>query len=157
VPKKIQYEIASDAKVIAETLIPQFHDHLTMDDIPLICIFRSEEWNRPVLAKARLVSSGLLMFMAKQFIASVDDRFDEGDTIEKIRMIEIAKPHWEKLDPSQRVALIDHELCHFGAGGGLVEHDLGEFRAVVERHGLWLSDVEAFVQAANKGVSSGAA
>ncbi|SDU42295.1 putative metallopeptidase [Jiangella alkaliphila] len=66
--------------------------------------------------------------------------------------------YWELLNEKQRVALVDHELCHFEVieddevdGGRRLAtrgHDLEEFTAVVERHGLWRPEVEAFAGAA---------
>lgn len=63
----------------------------------------------------------------------------------------------------QRLALLDHELCHAAVRrdkdgdwkrdpkGRLLyrlrKHDLEEFRAIVERHGLWKHDLEKFAQA----------
>lgn len=63
----------------------------------------------------------------------------------------------------QRCALLDHELCHAAVRrdkegdwkrdvkGRLLyrtrKHDLEEFSAVVERHGLWKHDLERFAQA----------
>lgn len=70
------------------------------------------------------------------------------------------KDAWDELSPSQREALIDHELSHADLSldeegepkrdesGAVVwrtrKHDLEEFRAVVERRGLYLADLEAF-------------
>lgn len=71
---------------------------------------------------------------------------------------------WQELTEAQRLALLDHECSHFALvldeDGEpkrdqkqrlcyrLVKHDIGEFRSVVARHGCYLSDVEAFVKAA---------
>jgi Putative phage metallopeptidase len=69
---------------------------------------------------------------------------------------------WDDLKDEQRIALLDHELSHFAPvmddGGNqkrddrgrlcfrTVKHDLGEFRAVVRRHGCYLSDLELFAR-----------
>lgn len=69
---------------------------------------------------------------------------------------------WDELTEAQRLALLDHELCHvvpvlddngkpqLNERGHpcfrLRKHDLEEFRAVVERHGCYLSDVAEFAQ-----------
>lgn len=66
--------------------------------------------------------------------------------------------------PAQRKALVDHELCHCRpactkdgtqkrdaqdkALWRVRKHDVEEFAEVVQRHGLWKSDLEAFYQAA---------
>jgi hypothetical protein len=52
----------------------------------------------------------------------------------------------------QRVALVDHELCHFGREEDdkgnrswvLVSHDIEEFKGIVERWGLWRPDLVVF-------------
>lgn len=66
---------------------------------------------------------------------------------------------WGRITEKQREALLDHELCHANAeedddGGwkfSLRRHDLEEFQAIVERHGLWRGDVEDFIRGATKG------
>lgn len=79
-------------------------------------------------------------------------------------MILLNDTAWDGLTTSQREALIDHELCHAAIvldddgqpkkddRGRLVcrikKHDMEEFRAVVERHGLWTADLEQIAQAA---------
>ena len=67
----------------------------------------------------------------------------------------------ERVTDEQRAALLDHELCHGrlqrdretnlpkrdGAGRLLYrirKHDVEEFREIVERHGTWKGDLEAF-------------
>jgi hypothetical protein len=66
----------------------------------------------------------------------------------------------------QRTALLDHELCHAAvkldkhgettvdARGRVIyrtrKHDLEEFSSIVERHGLWTSDLERFAAALRK-------
>jgi len=65
---------------------------------------------------------------------------------------------WLVLDPEQREALIDHELCHVlksedqngNPKYSLAGHDLEEFAAVVQRHGLWMGDVAQFMAAASQ-------
>lgn len=72
---------------------------------------------------------------------------------------------WESIEKGQRMALLDHELCHCApaltADGEQKRdergrplwrirkhHDLEEFQAVVERHGCYTADIEAFARAA---------
>lgn len=56
----------------------------------------------------------------------------------------IAEDEWHELTMDQRKALIDHELCHCGFDDdgepSIFGHDLEEFGAVIERHGLWRGD-----------------
>lgn len=68
---------------------------------------------------------------------------------------------WEKFVPDQREALMDHLLCHAfaeleeqnqqGNGGWkfkLRKHDIEEFSEVVQRHGLYLKDLQDFMEIA---------
>ncbi|MEN6507136.1 MAG: putative metallopeptidase [Planctomycetaceae bacterium] len=71
---------------------------------------------------------------------------------------------WPTLNEKQKLALLDHELCHaalsMDADGNpkindrerLVcrtkKHDVEEFRCIVERHGLWTQDLESIARAA---------
>ena len=59
--------------------------------------------------------------------------------------------YWGFLDENQKVALVDHELCHFTRdedGYYTKDHDVTEFCAVLERHGFWLPELAIFVAAA---------
>lgn len=75
--------------------------------------------------------------------------------------------HWRVLEPPQRLALVDHELCHLAPSLDPVtldqredahgrklwrirKHDLEEFRGTVERNGLYLADIADFVRAAHE-------
>ena len=79
-------------------------------------------------------------------------------------VILLNKEAWERLNEKQKRALIDHELCHaqivMDADGSakmndsdrlvtrIKKHDCEEFRDIVNRHGLWKQDLEAFATAA---------
>jgi hypothetical protein len=74
------------------------------------------------------------------------------------------KEAWPGLNEKQKAALVDHELCHaqlsYDADGHpkrndrdrlvcrIKKHDTEEFRAVVDRHGLWTADLEQIARAA---------
>lgn len=74
-------------------------------------------------------------------------------------VIEIASDMWGTddelgnrfgLSDAQRVALVDHELCHCTVNEDgvptLLHHDVEEFGQVVERHGLWKPDLAWFAR-----------
>jgi len=79
-------------------------------------------------------------------------------------MLLLNKEAWPQLNDGQKRALIDHELCHaqivIDSDGHpkrndrdrlvcrIKKHDTEEFRAVVERHGLWTADLEQIARAA---------
>jgi hypothetical protein len=70
-------------------------------------------------------------------------------------VMEINWQQWKGLSDMQRVALVDHELSHFGReenGKGertwcLVSHDIEEFGGIVKRWGLWRTDLTVFAGA----------
>lgn len=68
-------------------------------------------------------------------------------------LIWIQEEIWRMLDPDQRRALIDHELCHCGFNDNdepaIIPHDFEEFSCVIERHGLWRKSLKAMGMAAS--------
>ena len=130
------YEYAKDAEKLAKgTAIPSWHPHLAMLKI---CYLEDQEdmvaKGRTVLAKIRKVNA------VEAYITGHD------------LILIISGPSWRTLGAVQRIALIDHELCHVieadsGDGYTMVSHDLEEFNAVVKRHGAWWPDIAEFVSA----------
>lgn len=87
-------------------------------------------------------------------VGPLDGLFNANDFI-----ITLNSTVWAELLASGRAAaLLDHELCHCGVTFNddgepvfyIAKHDLEEFVAVVERHGLWRKSVEDMVNAAIK-------
>ena len=74
-------------------------------------------------------------------------------------VITIAKPIWDKLDPKQRLALVDHELMHCdvesdGLDGlklRLVPHDFEGFYREAQRHGAWDSAARQILHSMKQG------
>ena len=78
-------------------------------------------------------------------------------------IILLNQEYWVRFDAKQKLALVDHELCHArpdlgntGAQktderGRLVwrhrKHDIEEFREIVQRHGCYKADLEEFAKA----------
>lgn len=124
--------------MLAEEIIRKYHPAL--EEFSIAFVFRSEAstaGGRTVLGQAAKVPAKLAPFM-------------DHDAI-----IWLAKDMWHTLNTIQKRALIDHELCHLSVGtdGSLqvVGHDIEEFKVIVERYGLWKSDLRdiapAFVDA----------
>lgn len=148
----VTYSSAPEVKKIAEDLIPKHHEHL--EQVQIEYVFRSEaakEAGKTILGKARKVG-GLNAFL----LANEREELDDEETV-TFFVIEIARDAWSGLTKAQRTGLVDHELTHcrtkYNDEGDLTlyvaPHDLEEFHAVVERHGLWQRDVEIFVNVAN--------
>lgn len=149
------YWRAREVERIATKLIKEHHPNLNRHDVPVFAVFRdpvAKSKGRVVLGSARKISG---LAAALFGLAHQDDL---GDDPVDFFVIEIGHKTWEALSPKGRIALVDHELCHLDVDVPLDEHDdrklimrghdLEEFYAVVERHGLWRENVKAFAQTA---------
>jgi hypothetical protein len=139
------YRPASEVRRIATTLIPQHH--IDLCDVRIEYVFREEAAKKNgkiVLGTARKLT-GLNAFLATE---TDEAGIAHGDA--DFFVIEIAEDTWQKLNNHQRTALVDHELCHCQVEWSddgvptlkMRPHDLEEFRAIVDRHGLWQPDLE---------------
>ena len=78
-------------------------------------------------------------------------------------VIVLNREYWEQFNDEQRIALMDHELCHAAASldsdsaeqkydekgrpcWRVRKHDIEEFREVVQRHGCYKADLEEFAK-----------
>ena len=137
---------AVDAKNIAEGLIPKYHEHL--EQAKILYLFTNQE--RKKCDRVRLAGtakvSGLTKYLSSLHLSDDLDAPAVGHGADFVILFD--GNIWERLTQAQRLALVDHELCHAGWVADeddgrfiLRGHDLEEFVAVVERHGLWKSDV----------------
>lgn len=71
-------------------------------------------------------------------------------------VVRLSKDVWEKMNNDERLAALDHELCHCApkldengtfVGWQIRKHDVEEFAEIIERHGLWKRDVQDFARA----------
>lgn len=78
-------------------------------------------------------------------------------------IIVLNKEYWDQFNDAQRLALMDHELCHAQPAEDkeceqkedergrklwrLRKHDIEEFREIVQRHGCYKLDLEKFAEA----------
>lgn len=135
------YSKAPEVEKIASDLIEVVEDHQPLDDVTMLYVWRDQagrSGGRKVLGRARKLT-GLNAYLATGSNAA-------------LFVIEIAADIWEGLEPYQRRALVDHELCHckvsYNDHGeqklSIRAHDLEEFGGVIDRHGLWLADVQTF-------------
>lgn len=136
-----EFDYASEVREIAREIIQQHHSHLV--EAHIVYLFRDGGWEsrgRTIYGKAYKLSG------REKFLS------DDADFA-----IVINKEAWLGLQPHQQKALVDHELCHCGKNGEdedgnpiwcLWDHDVEEFRAVIDRHGLWAPDVRKFAETA---------
>ena len=133
------YSKAEDVRAIAENgVIPEWHKHL--QNISITYLFDSDDMvkaGRPLMAKVKSAGPIEEYLSGSEFIVIVN------------------KNIWEELTKDQRIALVDHELCHIqmvvNKSGDIsfkiVPHDLEEFNDVVRRHGAWQEDIVKFNEA----------
>ena len=164
---KMTYKPAPAVQKIAEELIPKYHNHLELEGVEIKYLFREEPLyknNKMILGQARKIS-GISAYLSKE--AKIESDMNEGLSFEHkppspFFVILISEGNYYLLNAQQRIALIDHELCHCWAEMdaivhlhiSILEHDLNEFNAVVERHGNWLKDIGKFLKAAQKNQNS---
>ena len=116
---------------MCQKLIEKHHEHLDGAKIAIICKDKaSKKQGKTILATASLPS--------KKIRPLLDDDYHF--------IICVALDAWEVLEDKQRLALMDHELCHchFSEDGDpiIVAHDLEEFGCIIVRHGLWRGDID---------------
>jgi hypothetical protein len=124
-----QYFEAEGVEEIAKKLIPQYHKHL--EHTPIIYLFnggKMRQWAKigSRSAKERVISCYYFV-------------------------MEVNHAQWLLLTDEQRLALVDHELCHTAIDTetgepSVIDHDIEEFGIIVSRHGLWRDSVKHFAR-----------
>lgn len=133
--KAEKYWPAENAKTLGEELIPKYHPHLSEATIVYVFIEKMKSKGRDTLGKMKAASA-------------MEDYFGDVDYV----MI-INDARWGGLSVDQKIALVDHELCHAvrkihektgEASFSVRGHDVEEFREIVARRGLWEPSLEEF-------------
>ncbi len=122
---------------LAEQSMKAHHTHLILAQILLL--FRDQAGKR----------AGKLVAATASKMSAKDNAIADATPPYVFKII-IANDLWMLNGIEWRRALLDHELCHCVGnsedGWELVGHDLEELAEIVERHGLWTSDVKAFCE-----------
>lgn len=146
------YSAAKEVEEIAGRLISEHYDELNFNaEVEIVYRFETptrEKNGKAILGECRKVS-GLNSYLYRTGI-------DATPEAKPFFLILISEDAWRVLNQHQREALVDHELAHVGADiddkGNTVfsikPHDIEEFRDVVARHGMYLADIEKFIDAA---------
>jgi hypothetical protein len=133
----VTYAKCPQAAAIGAVLVSVLHTDLVNANIGYLFREKLSDRDRTRLAQASRVSGKLA------FYSDLD------------LMIEVNWEAWRFLSDERRIALIDHELCHFAehiddegeCSYKLVSHDVEEFSSIVRRWGLWKLDLERFGKA----------
>lgn len=144
----VDFEESDSVREVAEDLIDKFHPHLqdAKDLIGYYVRFGTSDW----AGKAKKCTAF--------------ERHVTGKTL----FVFVNSDAWDALKHDQRLALIDHELCHFSRSKTQIvdpesgkwvdewnpaedpdswsmrDHDVEEFSDVIRRHGLWEQGIESF-------------
>lgn len=137
-----EWRPAPDIAEIAAPIIEAHHPHLV--GYPIRFVYREPARvlrGSPCWATAEIISGRFA-----HFVMTDDEKAMEGQEYgPKMFWIEVCESAWDTLTDAQRQALIDHELAHCvleetedgDVRMSTVTHDIEEFNAIVERHGLW--------------------
>ena len=113
------------------------------------------EENHPGIADARIA----FVFVPKGAVRGGKKRIGVAQKLSAVShmlsgydfVIRLSKDVWEALKEPERLAALDHELCHCApkedengmwTGWEIRHHDVEEFAEIIERHGLWKPDVQ---------------
>jgi hypothetical protein len=136
----VTYSKADQPKAVAKILIRALHSGDCLN-AKLEVVFRKRlsDHGKQVGAKASTVGGKL------NYFTDID------------LLIEVNHEVWLRLTPERRIALIDHELCHFTrhedegrARFALLPHDVEEFGVILRRWGLWEPGLERFASSVEK-------
>ncbi len=127
-----RYYEADDVANIAADLIPQFHKRL--ENVPIVYFFDTGKMREA---------------------ATMSKRSDKEIFISGYKFaMQVSKANWLSLSDAQKIALVDHELCHayVDPEGKLeiIDHDIEEFSIIVKRHGIWSKALEHFAPVASE-------
>lgn len=119
-PEGASYRSNDQAAAIANILIREIHKPL--ESARIVHLFK--EQLSDCSGKASKASPKL------EYLADID------------LMVEYHWKQWRTLSAEQRIALVDHELCHFDRDlekekWVIITHDIEEFESIVQRWGLW--------------------
>ena len=151
--KKVNYVLIPPGEdpyqVLAEAMV--FHDDLGPAKIGMAWRLRtkSDVDGKIVLGKCVKVSDLQKEFYDHDFV------------------IVLNREYWLSFSEKQKLALVDHELCHIARALNpetlepicdergrkvwrVCRHDIEEFVGVVKRHGIWKQDLERFADALRK-------
>jgi len=135
------YETSERVEQLAADLIAKHHPHLANVKIAYLVNLNPTPAKAPRLGKKRKLGSS----------ATVPEKFNALCGYDFV--IEIRKDLWDRMNLETQEALLDHELCHCGLddnGCYIRDHDVTEFREILDRHGFWLRDLKDFYDSAAK-------
>lgn len=170
-----EYAPAHEAAQLGLLLINSLEDHAHLRDARVAYLLRDEEITEK--GKVEWASAHLAGFQGpslKRWRRYLQWNLVRMFGFQPDFIMLIDRNIWAGLDLRQKLALVDHELCHMAqatdADGAprfnqvtgepiwvIRGHDVEEFGSVVERHGLWNDDLLTFARVIVDALGSGPA
>lgn len=134
---------APEVEQVAKPIIASHYPDLAGVDIVYVFRDKAKKHGDKIVEGTCMVKQGLDAMLAFGLNSSADVQFF---------VIEIAKDLWDDAPPDYREYLVDHELAHTrversnGARKlSTVTHDIEEFGAVIQRHGIMSPEHSKFL------------
>jgi hypothetical protein len=144
--KAIQWIDAPELLKLAGPIMERFHPHLV--GTALRFVWRSESRKlrgKDTAATAEIVSGRFAAYVMTDEEIEANEVFGFEDPM-SLFWVEVGADKWNRFTEHQQLALIDHELSHFGivvhpeTGAprmNMIPHDVEEFTAIAERWGAF--------------------
>lgn len=147
----VEFKESLEVREIAEEIIDLHHPHL--EDAKNLIGYYMREGNSDWAGKCKKCTAFERHLTKRTFFIFINEEV------------------WDGLSTEQRVALVDHELCHIVRekeeqldketkkvvmgwanrdnvnNWKIREHDVEEFSEIIQRHGLWEQGIESFAVA----------
>jgi len=155
---KTYHPFTSEDMEIVQEVMDKYHPLLKTQKIVFQFVLNSDNSGRAVMPKPRSSDGKITLgttkcFSAKERAAGCPDF-----------LVTILLNWWENASREQRIALIDHELCHCGVDfdeeTGEVKifsrpHEFEGFCEELRRHGAWTADLQQAAQFLASGQDQG--
>lgn len=133
--EKPEYWRDSVLDKLSEEIRMKHHEHLHNAEIVFL------------LTKKASVKGGRISYGKTRLANGLTKYFARADFV-----IVITAMLWDKATPEKRRVMVDHELCHCSyeedekgnRTWAIRHHDVEEFTAIVDRHGLWQEQLRDF-------------
>jgi Putative phage metallopeptidase len=136
------YDTDSRVESIARDLISKHHPHLEDNGAKIAYLIKESAGETKAPRKGKRLKIASVSLVPEKYRILTDKGYHF--------LVVIDQKIWDCLEHDQQVAVVDHELCHMGwdeDGPFVRDHEVEEFRAVVERHGLYHIPLQSFAEA----------
>lgn len=144
-PRTVQFWEAPEVRELASLLIEQNHQHLQGQKLVYVFCAKNPVGGRGCKAHGGVTVIGGMQAALAQGLAAKQVPVEHE---ERFFLVKISRPYWNNLSESERLAKLDHYLAHCGLSDKgnptIWPHDVEEFQAIINRHGLWQANLQDF-------------